>query len=179
MGDARATAVAAALLAICGAGTTPAVALERPGDALHAYALEEHARAEAALVQELTRTIDGSAERDRFDLYRMSNQLCGTWSQVAFLQSLLELSAAVESPPLENALRATLRGQAQFVLWELGQADESLAQSAIEQPQPEHVRWTATIRAFLSQVAGTIGAIDADERMRAAMASDPPRQAER
>jgi hypothetical protein len=162
-------AVAAAALALCATGATTAVALERAGDALHTYQLEAHARVEAALEYELAQTIAGLPERDRFELYRTSNQLIGTWSQVAFLQSLLELSSAVESPSLEAELRATLRAQAEFVQWELDQADERLARTASEGARDTQT--TAAVRAFLAQVARTVGAVDADERARPPIAT--------
>ena len=86
--------------------------------------------------------------------------------RVEFLQSLLELSIGVESTSLEAEFRATLRGQAQFVLWEIDQTEQRLAQDAMESARHEQLRMNAAIRTLLRQIANTVRRLQADESAR-------------
>jgi hypothetical protein len=151
---------AIALVTFC--AVQPAAAFERTGDVVHAYRIEQHARSEASLADELSRVIDAAPADARFDLYRAFDQLAGTWSQVAFLQSLLDLASGVESPSTEAALRATLRAQADFVLWEIDQADQVIERVEANSGSFEHARIIAAIRSLLTEIAGTVRDLQAD-----------------
>ena len=153
----------AVLLGVCMMAVPPAVARERAGDAIYAYELDQHAKDESILESEMLESIERLPDGERLSLYRTSNQLTGTWSQVEFLQRLLELSIGVESISLEAELRATLREQAQFVLWEIDQTEQRLAQDAMETTLHDQLRMSAAIGALLTQVANTVRRLQADE----------------
>jgi len=100
--------------------------------------------------------------------------LAGAWTQVEFLRSLLELSSGVDSISLEAEFRATLRAQAQFVLWEIDQTEQLLAQDAMETTRHEQLRMNAAIRALLTQIANTVRRLQADEPARPDAGIDSP-----
>jgi hypothetical protein len=166
--------VTAGLLGLCVLDAPPAVARERAGDATYVYELEQHAKDESILESEMLESIERRPEGERFGLYQASNHLTGAWSQVEFLQSLLELSIGVESTSLEAEFRTTLRGQAQFVLWEIGETEQRLAQDAMETAQHEQLRMNAAIRALLAQVANTVRRLQADDPARPDTGIDSP-----
>ena len=171
---ANAVCAVALLFAACAVDLPTAVARERVGDAIHAVELERHARAASTLEHEWLEWSDDAPAAERFGLYRVSNQLTGTWSQVEFLQSLLELSTGVESITLESDFRATLRAQAQFVLCQIDETEHLLAQDAIPTVWHPHLQMTTAIRTFFSQVADTVARLLADEQARPTDSSDSP-----
>jgi len=152
----------------------PAVARERAGDAIYAYELERHAKEESILESELLEAIDAASDAERFNLYCISNHLTGAWAQVEFLQSLLELSIGVESISLEAELRATLREQARFVLWEIDETEQRLALRATETTRHEQLKMSGAVRALLTRVANTVSRLRADEPGRLDAGIDSP-----
>ena len=169
---ADATFGVALLFAASAVDLPTAVARERTGDARHAVELDRHAATASTLEREWPQWIDDAPADERFALYRVANQLTGTWSQVEFLRSLLELSTGVESISLEAEFRTTLRAQAQFVLSEIDKTEGLLARDAIETASPLQLQMSAAIHAFLFEVADTVARLAAEEHARPDISSD-------
>src|SRR5216117_2634529 len=102
---------------------------ERVGDAAYLYELEQYANAVSALETEFLSLIEAAPSEERFYLYWTYNHLTGSWVQVEYLQTQLELAIAAQSYSDEEFLRAALRDQAQFVHWQLGEAIDALEQN--------------------------------------------------
>jgi hypothetical protein len=138
---------------------------ERVGDASAVYALRRHADVEILLEREIGAAIDAATDDDRFDLYRAFNQLSGTWSQIELLDKLL-LASIAAAPSEEDDLRTTLRDQAQFVLWEIDDAEERLAQDSTQPARLRPSQTSGSIRAFLAEVRRTVERLQAEEQAR-------------
>jgi hypothetical protein len=151
--------------AVLATGCGSAVASERVGDAASAYALQRHADAEISLAREIEAVIDAMPAEERFDLYRVFNQLSGTWSQIELLDELLQASIAA-APSEESDLRTALREQAQFALWEIDDAEQRLASDGMQPSQLQSSRASDEIRAFFAEVRRTVERLRGEEQAR-------------
>ena len=107
--------------------------------------------------------IETAPEEERFNLYRTYDQLMGTWLQVEFLWTLLDSSIAAVPPLDEEAVRASLRDQAEFTLWELGDAITNIERSMVELNRPSHIQVNARVRSLLSEVRTMVSHLMADQ----------------
>ena len=136
---------------------------ERAGDAVYVYALEQHSDAVAALEDDFLSLIEIALEEEGFNLYRTYNQLMGTWLQVDFLRTLLDSSIAAVSPLDEEDVRADLRDQAEFTLWELTDAITNIERILGELKRPSHIEVNARVRSLLSEVRVTVSRLTTDQ----------------
>lgn len=150
------------LLSICEAGL-PAPAAERVGDALALYAFRDRTEVADALEDEILAVIEASPEGDRFDLYRTYDQLMGAWVQVELSQALIEEAMTATSPSQEEAIRTTLRDQAQFALWELDQARMDLERNIPSTDRWQYMRINEAIRSLLSETRTMFSHLLADQ----------------
>jgi hypothetical protein len=151
----------------------PAHGTERAGDAANVRELQQYAKEATALHGEFLGLLETASDDERFNLYWAYDLLMGTWVQIEFLQTLLNSSIATTSPSDEAAFRTTLRGQAQFVLWELDQANAQLQENVAQVKRPAHVRINGAIRLLLSKVRNTASRVWIDQCARVPCASGP------
>jgi len=151
---------------VCAVDFHPAIGHERVGDAAQFYALQRLASEESMLESEYSRAVETALDEDHLNLYRDSNRLTGTWSQIEFLRALLELSIAASAPADENRFRSMLRDQAAFVLAELEQAQRDLEREAVGMIDSGRSRVNAAVRAFLSRTATVVAGLQAEEQAR-------------
>ena len=136
---------------------------ERVGDATHLYELERYANAVTALETDFLSLIEAAPGEERFYLYWTYNHLTGSWVQVEYLQTQLELSLEAQSYSDEESFRATLRDQAEFVRWELGHAINDLEQTMSE-GRPLNELWiTEAVCSLLSEVRTTVDRLWTDQ----------------
>lgn len=150
---------AASLLAFL-AGTfivSAACGRERPGDALLAQALQQHARIAATLQRDLLSTAEKAAGPDRFDAYWTYNLAVGTWRQVDELRTLLGRTLAAAAPATEQPLRAALRDQAAFAAWEVEQGIGMLDDRHKRPGTAQAMRIGRRLYDWLRQVRSAIG----------------------
>jgi len=143
-----------------------ATGLVRVGDAAHVYALEQHVRDEAMLEREFQASVEAEPEDRRFDLYCVSNQLSGAWSQVDWLYTLLQRAIVAALPSDEGDLRAALRDQALFVLWEIDETQKHLEPAAVLADKAEHARMRGAVLALLTRLRDTVHDLLAEEQAR-------------
>jgi len=136
---------------------------ERVGDVTSLYALEHYANAVTALETEFLSLIEAAPSEERFHLYWTYNHLTGSWFQVEYLQTLLELALEAKSNSEEASIRTSLRDQAEFVRWELGHAINDLEQAIPEVRPLNHQRINETLRSLLSEVRTTIDQLWTDQ----------------
>jgi hypothetical protein len=146
---------------------------ERAGDATYLYELQRYAQAVIGLEKEFLSLVEAAPGEERFDLYWTYNHLTGAWIQVDFLQALLKLSVAASSYSDEEKTRATLRDQAQFVLWELDHAITDLEQNMPGVKRPNRLRINEALRSLLSEVRMTVNRLLADQCARTPCAAGP------
>jgi len=151
------------LLLACASCSPVAQGTERPGDATSLYALERHAEAVVALESRFLSLIDAAPGEERFYLYWTYNHLTGSWFHVDYLEELLELSCDAPPHSDEESMRAALRGQAEFVRWELGNALEDLEDTMPEFLPPNHSRINEALRSLLSEIRTTVDRLWADQ----------------
>jgi hypothetical protein len=137
--------------------------MERVGDATYLYELEQYANAVSALETEFLSLIEAAPSDERFYLYWTYNHLTGSWVHVEHLQTQLELSVEAQSSSDEESLRTTLRDQAEFVRWELGQAINDLEQTMSEARPPDHLWINEALRSLLSEVRTTVDRLWTDQ----------------
>jgi hypothetical protein len=147
------------LLVVCAPGLRPAQAAERAGDALVRQAIHDRTDVVDALEDDILALIVSSSDGDRFDLYRTYNQLMGTWVQIDRSDTLVEQAALAMSPPEEEAIRTTLRDQAQFALWELDDALAYLEQIRPGAHRHEYLRIKEAIRSLLWETKTVINGL--------------------
>src|SRR5437867_3539305 len=82
---------------------------ERVGDATYWYELEQYANAVTALETEFLSLIEAAPSEERFYLYWTYNHLMGSWVQVEYLQTQLELSIEAQSDSDEESIRKPRR----------------------------------------------------------------------
>ena len=137
--------------------------MERVGDAAYLYELERYAGTFTALEKELLSSIEAAPSEERFYLYWTYNHLIGSWVQVDYLQTQLELSLETQSYADEESIRLTLRDQAAFVRWELGYAINDLEQTMPEVRPLIHLWGNEDVRSLLSAVRATVDRLWIDQ----------------
>ncbi len=140
--------------------------MERIEDATYLYKLEQYASDFIALETEFLSLIDAASSEERYYLYWTYNHLTGSRVQVRYLQTELELAVATQSYPDEQALRTTLRDQAQFVHWELDHAISDLEQNMPEVRRLNHLWINEALRSLLSQIRTTVDRLWVDQCAR-------------
>ena len=155
-----------ALLFTCAAYLPVAHGAERSGDAVYLSEFERHAKAVAALDAEFLSSIDAASEEDRFYLYWTYNHLVDSWVQVENLQEQLEFSVETQSYMDEESSRTTLRDQAEFVRWQLGDAITDLQQNIPEVRRLNQLWINEALRSLLAEVGATVDRLRADQCTR-------------
>ena len=135
---------------------------ERVGDATCLYELEQHANAVTALEAEFVSLIETAPGEERFYLYWTYNHLTGSWVQVEYLQTQLELALDAQSSD-EESIRTTIRDQAEFVRWELGHAIDDLEQSVHEVRPLNSLSINEALRSLLAEVRTTVDRLWTDQ----------------
>ena len=136
---------------------------ERVGDAAYLYELEQYANAVTALETEFLSLIEAAPSEERFYLYWTYNHLTGSWVQVEYLQTQLELSVEAQSYSDEESIRTTLRDQAEFVRWELGYTINDLEHALPEVRPLKHLWINEALRSLLSKVRTTVDRLWTDQ----------------
>ena len=133
-----------------------AQAVERLGDAENASELQQRAISVAAVQRGLLSLAEAASGEQSFDLYRTYDESIGTWLQVEFLRTLLDLSIAATSAVDERKSRIDLRDHARFALWELDQTISHLDENVAEVAQAEHLRLIQVLRSLLMSTRTTV-----------------------
>lgn len=154
------------LLLTCAAYVPVAHGAERSGDAVYLNEFERHANAVAALETEFLASIEATSDEDRFYLYWTYNHLIDSWVQVENLQRQLELSVEAQSYLEEESNRSTLRDQAEFVRWQLGDAITDLQQNIPEVRRSNQLWINEALRSLLADVCATVDLLRADQCTR-------------
>lgn len=142
--------------------------IERLGDAETASELQQRAISVAAVQGGLLALAVAASGEERFNLYRTYGESMGTWLQVEFVRSLLDLSMAAAAQSDEQNLRTNLRDHAKFTLWELDQNIGHLSESFDDVEQSEHLRLIQVLHSLLLQARITVGRLLADQCARPA-----------
>ena len=140
--------------------------VERFGDAENASELQQHAISVTAVQRGLLSLAEVASGEERFDLYRTYGESMGTWLQVEFVRTLLDLSIAATASSDEQKLRTDLRDHARFTLWELDQNISHLGRSITEVEQSEHLRLIQVLHSLLLQARITVNRLLADQCAR-------------
>jgi hypothetical protein len=131
--------------------------VERFGDAEDASELQQRAISVTAVQRGLLSLAEAASGEEAFNLYRTYNESMGTWLQVEFVRTLLDLSIVATSASDEQKLRTDLRDHARFALWELDQNIGHLGESIAEVEQWEHLRLIRVLRSLLMSARTTVG----------------------
>jgi hypothetical protein len=134
-----------------------AQAVERFGDPENASELQQRAISVTAVQRGLLSLAEAASGEEAFNLYRTYDESMGTWLQVEFVRTLLDLSIAATSASDEHKLRTDLRDHARFALWELDQNIGHLGESIAEVEQWEHLRLIRVLRSLLMSARTTVG----------------------
>jgi hypothetical protein len=137
--------------------------IERFGDAENASDLQQRAISVTAVQRGLLSLAEAASGEERFSLYRTYDESMGTWLQVEFVQTLLDLSIAAAPSSDEQKFRTDLHDHAKFALWELDQNISHLGKSIAEAKQAEHLRLVRVLRSLLLQARITLGRLAADQ----------------
>jgi hypothetical protein len=137
-------------------------AIERPGDLAIAAELQNYTFAVTAVQNRYLSLSEVASGEERFNLYWTYNQSVGTWRQVEFTRTLLDLSVAETSPSGEQALRAALRDQARFALWELDQNIAHLGRGTADVNRSEYFRLNEILRSLLQEARTTVMRLSVD-----------------
>jgi hypothetical protein len=140
--------------------------VERFGDAENASELQQHAISVTAVQRGLLSLAEAASGEERFDLYRTYGESMGTWLQVEFVRTLLDLSMTATASSDEQEFRADLRDHARFTLWELDQNIGHLGESTAEIEQSEHLRLVQVLRSLLLKARITVGRLSPDQCAR-------------
>jgi len=149
---------------VCACHSPIAHGFERPGDANTAKELREYAAAAQAAQKSLLALCESASGEEQFNLYWAYNQSIGTWLQVEFLRILLEQARAATSLPDEQRIRATLRDQAQFTLWELDQNIAYPRRDSVALGRSEHLRLNETLQSLLLDVRSKVTRLTIDRK---------------
>jgi len=144
------------LVLACGCGSSIATALERPGDTANADELRQRSIASAAVQRNFLALIEAAPRKERFELYRTYDESMGPWVQVGFLRSVLDDVVAATSWTLELKLRADLRDQARYTVWEIDQNMASLDARIAEEKRARYLQPTKALRSALLNVRATV-----------------------
>jgi hypothetical protein len=126
--------------------------IERPGDALIANEIQHYAATVSRVQGDLLSLIQTASGGKRLDLYRTYNQSIGTWIQVDFLQTLLQVSIAETSAPAEQEARRALKEQASYAIWEVGQNIAELEAAIAGNRLSDDLRLHDLLRSVLKEV---------------------------
>ena len=137
-------------------------AIERPGDLAIAADLQNYTSAVSVVQNHYLSLSEVASGEERFNLYWTYNQSVGTWRQVEFTRALLDLSVAATSPSGEQALRAALRDQARFALWELDQNIAHLGRGTADVNRAEYFRLNEILRSLLQEARATVARLSLD-----------------
>jgi hypothetical protein len=140
----------------CAGSAGIADALERPGDAASADELRRRAIAAASVQKNFLALIEAAPRKERFELYRTYGEAAGTWVQIAFLESVLSEAIAARSWTIELKLRADLRDQARYAVWEIDQNIAHLDARIAEEKRARYSRVTKALRSALLNVRATV-----------------------
>jgi hypothetical protein len=154
------------LLFTCTSYPPVAHGVERSGDAVYLNEFERYANAAAALETEFLSSIEAASGEERFYLYWTYNHLIDSWVQIEYLQRQLEFSVEAQSYLEEESSRTTLRDQAEFVRWQLGDAVNDLQQNIPEVRRLNQLWINETLRSLLSEVGATVDRLRADQCAR-------------
>ena len=146
----------------CACGPSIATALERPGDTANADELRQRAIAAAAVQKNFLALIEAAPRKDRFELYRTYDESMGPWVQVGFLRSVLDDAIAATSWTLELKLRADLRDQARYAVWEIDQNMAYLDARLAQEKRAQYLRSTKALRSALLNVRATVARLAAE-----------------
>ena len=137
-------------------------AIERPGDLAIAADLQNSTSAVTVVQNHYLSLSEVASGEERFNLYWTYNQSVGTWRQVEFTRALLDLSVAATSPSDEQALRAALRDQARFALWELDENIAHLGRGTADVNRAEYFRLNEILRSLLREARTTVARLSLD-----------------
>jgi hypothetical protein len=126
--------------------------IERPEDALIANEIQHYAATVSRVQGDLLSLIQTASGEKRLDLYRTYNQSVGTWMQVDFLQTLLQMSIAETSAPAEQEARRALKEQASYTIWEVGQNIAELEAAIAGNKLSDDLRLHELLRSVLKEV---------------------------
>ena len=129
---------------------------ERFGDAENTSELQQRAISVTAVQRGLLSLAEVASGEEAFDLYRTYNESMGTWLQVEFLRTSLDLSIAATSAVDERKSRIDLRDHARFALWELDQNISHLDENVAEAEQAEHRRLIQVLRSLLMSTRSAV-----------------------
>ena len=160
------------LLFACAPHFQAAQGMERVGDSAYLHELEQHAAAGADLEKDLLALIEAASSEERFYLYWTYNHLTGSWGQIEYLRTQLEVALAAP-PDADEEARTRLRDQAQFVHWDLGTAIETLGQNAPEVRRLSHLWINEALRSLFSNVRTTAYRLWSDQCARMPCAVGP------
>jgi hypothetical protein len=135
---------------------------ERPGDLAIAADLQKYTIAVIAVQRDYLSLSEVASGEELFNLYWTYNQSVGTWRQVEFLRALLGLSVAATLPADEQRIRAALRDQARFTLWELDENIAHLGRGTAEVNRSEYFRLNEVLRSLLQGVRTTVARLSVD-----------------
>jgi hypothetical protein len=154
------------LLSICAPFVPVVDGAERIGDSVYLNEVQRYANAVAGLESEFLSLIDTASGEERFYLYWTYNHLTDSRVQVEYLQRQVELAMVAQSLSEEESVRTTLRDQAQFVGWQLGQAIDDLQQNIPEVRRLNQLGINEALRYLLSEVRTTVDRLWADQCAR-------------
>jgi hypothetical protein len=144
-------------------GPSIATALERPGDSANADELRRRTIAAAAVQKDFLALIEAAPSKEKFELYRTYDESMGTWVNVGFLRSVLDDAIAAQSWTIELKLRADLRDQARYAVWEIDQNIAHLDERIEEEKRARHLRLTKALRSALLNVRATVTRLAAEQ----------------
>jgi hypothetical protein len=146
---------------------------ERIGDSGYLNEVQRYANAVAGLETEFLSLLDAASGEERFYLYSTYNHLTDSRVQLEYLQRQVELAKAAQSLSEEESIRTTLRDQAQFVRWQLGDAIDDLVQNIPEVRRLKQLWINEALRYLLSEVRTTVDRLWVDQCARMPCAVGP------
>lgn len=161
------------LLSVWAPFMPPVHGAERIGDSAYLTEVERYANAVAGLETEFLSVIDAASGEERFYLYWTYNHLTDSRVQVEYLQRQVELAMAAQSLSEEESIRTTLRDQAQFVRWQLGDAIDDLQDNIPEVRRLSQLWINEALRSLLSEARTTVDRLWADQCARMHCAIGP------
>jgi len=126
------------------------------------YELEQYAETSTTLENAYLSLIASASDEERFNIYRNYNRLMGTWQQVEFLQTLLDLAVEATSHSDNEEVRSTLGDHAQYVRWELDNAIDGFEDNSFDARQFTHLWVDESSRSLLSNVRITVNRLLVD-----------------
>jgi len=144
-------------------GPSIAIALERPGDSANVDELRRRSMAAEAVQKDFLALIEAAPSQERLELYRTYDESMGTWVNVGFLRGVLDDAVAAQSWTIELKLRADLRDQARYAVWEIDQNIAHLDERIEAEKRARHLRLTKALRSALLNVRATVTRLAAEQ----------------